>query len=105
MLAMPSAVVNNRARANPGLRVKLLAEYRRLRSMLENIHFPPAVGRPLVDRSVNQPSESQVYPVVRFGFSRLIQSAQVRYCFIWLQLRIFSCTYLGLLRMAMQKSE
>jgi hypothetical protein len=39
MPAMPSAIVNNRARANPGLRVKLLAEYRRLRSVLDNTHF------------------------------------------------------------------
>src|SRR6266576_995815 len=38
MLAMPSAIVNNRARANPGRRVKLLAEYRKLRSMLDNAH-------------------------------------------------------------------
>ena len=36
---MPSAIVNNKAKANPGLRVKLLAEYRKLRSALDNNHF------------------------------------------------------------------
>lgn len=35
---MPIAIVNNKARANPGLRLKLLAEYRRLKSKLDNTH-------------------------------------------------------------------
>jgi len=35
---MPSAIVNNNARANPGLRIKLLAEYRRIKSLPDNIH-------------------------------------------------------------------
>src|SRR5208282_3073997 len=43
---MPSAIVNSRARANPGLRLKLLVEYRRLRSMQRNtLSHAQLVGR------------------------------------------------------------